>query len=221
VIVAIDGPAGAGKGTVARALADELGWRYVDTGAMYRAIALALLQKGADLDDAPAAEAVARSSVIELAGDRVLLDGVDVGDRIRMPEVTRAVSSVSAHPGVRAALVARQRELMSGSSDVVMEGRDIGTTVAPDADVKIFLTASPRERARRRARQLDLDEDASTLAAVERAMVARDDADATRAASPFRKAPDAVVVDSTSKSIEDVVQEVASIVRGVRDERGA
>ena len=213
MIVAIDGPAGAGKGTVARALAERLGWRYVDTGAMYRAVALAVLIRGATPDDAEDAARIAREARIELDGARVHLDGEDVTDRIRAPEVTRAVSSVSAHPGVRAALVARQRDLMNGSEHVVVEGRDIGTTVAPDAEVKIFLTASPRERALRRARQLGLDESESNVTAVEHEMKARDDADATRAASPFRKAEDAIVVDSTGRSIEEVVGEVTSIVQ--------
>jgi cytidylate kinase len=216
MIVAIDGPAGAGKGTVTRALAEALGWRYVDTGAMYRTVALALLDRGVPPGDSGAAAEIARTARIDFDGSRIRLDGVDVGRRIRAPEVTRAVSSVSAHPDVRAALVARQRELLNGTPNAVMEGRDIGTTVVPDAAVKIFLTASPRERALRRVRQQGLDENDVTIAAVEREMTARDEADASRATSPFRKADDAVVVDSTGKTIEEVVDEVMSIVRAAQ-----
>jgi CMP/dCMP kinase len=216
VIVAIDGPAGAGKGTVARALAAALGWRYVDTGAMYRAVALAVLQEDVDPGDEGAVVDIARRAGIGLDDDAVYLDGNDVTDLIRTPEVTNAVSTVAAYPGVRAALVTRQRELMATTPHVVVEGRDIGTTVAPDAAVKVFLTASPRERALRRVRQLGLDEDPATLDAVQRDITTRDGADATRDASPFRQALDAVVVDSTSRTIEEVVEEVTSLVRAAR-----
>lgn len=213
MIVAIDGPAGAGKGTVARALAELLGWRYVDTGAMYRAIALAVLRSGVDPSDAGAAARIARDVRLEIENDGVRLDGDDVSAEIRSAEVTRAVSLVSAHPGVRAALLTRQRELMSAAPNAVVEGRDIGTAVAPDADVKVFLTASPSERARRRARQLGIEEEPPALDALEREMTARDDADASRDASPFRRAAGAVLVDSTERTIEEVVAEVAALVR--------
>ena len=216
MIVAIDGPAGAGKGTVARALARELGWRYVDTGAMYRAIALAILEAAVEPADERGAADVARRVRIELDDGRVHLDGNDVTDPIREGRVTRAVSTVSAHPQVREALVARQRELISQAGDVVVEGRDIGTTVAPDAAVKVFLTASPEERALRRVRQLGLPEDPATIDAVQREMAARDDADASRAASPFRRAETAVVVDSTERPVAEVVEEVVALVRAVR-----
>ena len=217
MIVAIDGPAAAGKGTVARALAARLGWRYLDTGAMYRAVALSALDQEIPLGDADATARVAGSARLSIDGERVRLDGHDVTDRIRAPEVTRAVSTVAAHPSVRSELVKRQRDLIASEGDVVMEGRDIGTTVAPKAEVKIFLTASLPERALRRCRQLGLTENPQTLAALEQELAARDRADQARRASPFRKADDAVVVDSTGRSVEDVVDEIASIVRGARD----
>ena len=179
---------------------------------MYRAVALAVLDQAVPADDAEGAARVASSARISIDGERVQIDGVDVTDRIREPEVTRAVSTVAAHPAVRAVLVARQRRLIEMEGDVVMEGRDIGTTVAPLAEVKIFLTASPAERALRRCRQLGLGEDAQTLAELEQELAARDRADQARSASPFRKADDAIVVDSTGRSVEDVVDEIASIV---------
>lgn len=216
MIVAIDGPAGAGKGTVARAVAARLGFRYLDTGAMYRAVALKALRDDVPVDDPDRVSALARAATIDVAGERVALDGVDVTDAIRGPDVTRAVSSVAAHPGVREDLVARQRRVIEDGGDVVMEGRDIGTTVAPDADVKIFLWASLEERARRRALQLGLPDDAAERARVARSMSARDRADAARSASPFAKAADAVEVDSTAKDVDAVVDEVVSIVRRVR-----
>lgn len=213
MIVAIDGPAGAGKGTVAKALAGALGWRYVDTGALYRAVALACLRDGIDPSDGEAAARIARSAAIVFDDERVVLDGVDATDEIRAPAVTRAVSTVSAHAEVRRALLVTQRAIVEGGGDVVIEGRDIGTTVAPDADVKIFLTAAPRERARRRALQLGLGEDAATLDRVERDVVARDEADARRAASPFRRAADAIVVDTTDRTAAEVVAIVEGLVK--------
>jgi cytidylate kinase len=219
VIVAIDGPAAAGKGTLARALARRLGWTYLDTGAMYRAIAVAVLERGLPLDDAEAAARVAREARIAIDGEQVTLDGADVSGRIRAPDVTRAVSTVAAHPLVRAVLVERQRALIDAESDLVMEGRDIGTTVAPDAEVKIFLTASLDERARRRARQLGLAEDDAVLEELEADLSARDGADAARASSPFRKAGDALELDSTDRSVDDLVDEVAAVVARARDGR--
>jgi cytidylate kinase len=216
MIVAIDGPAGAGKGTIARSLADELGWRYVDTGAIYRAIALACVLAGVDPDDGDAVESLARSAQVELVEEGVRLDGVDVTDRIRHGDVTATVSSVAAHPGVRAALLELQRTFLSDGRDVVMEGRDIGSTVAPDADVKIFLTASEDERARRRALQLGFSTDSDSFDSVRGDMIRRDRADASRAASPFRQPQDAVVVDSTDKPVGEVVREVRRIVEEAR-----
>jgi cytidylate kinase len=216
-VLAIDGPAGAGKSTVGRAVARALGWRYVDTGAMYRAVALAALERGLDPDDAQALERLAPSLHIEVGGDGVALDGVDVSERIRRPDVTRAVSTVSAHRGVRAALTEKQRSL-SARGDVVMEGRDIGGLVAPDAAVKIFLTASLPERARRRARQLDGEEEPRRLEELQATLAARDAADAARAESPFTKAPGAIVIDSTGKDVGQIVDEIVTRVRTTLDQ---
>jgi cytidylate kinase len=212
-VVAIDGPSGAGKSTVARAVAYQLGWDYVDTGAMYRAVALAALQRGIDPRDEGALAQLAAGVLIEPVGDRVLLDGADISERIRDAEVTAAVSAVSAHPEVRAVLAKRQQELARGG-DVVMEGRDIGTTIAPNADVKVYLTAGLAARARRRARQLGLPESPSRLAEIESSLDARDAADSLRTASPLAKAEGAVTIDSTHIDVDEVV---ALIVERVRE----
>jgi cytidylate kinase len=198
VIVAVDGPAGAGKSTVARAAAEALGFTYLDSGAMYRAVALAALERGR-----PPAE-VAREVAIEL-GDGVRLDGRDVTAAIRAPEVSEAASRVAADPEVRAALVERQRALMA-NGDWVAEGRDIGTVVAPDAAVKVFLTASPEERARRRAAELGADQ--ATILAEQ---TLRDERDMTRSASPLRPAPGAVELDTTGLTLDQVVDRVVAL----------
>jgi cytidylate kinase len=198
VVVAIDGPAGAGKSSVARAVAAALGFTYLDTGAMYRAVALAALRRGV----APAE--VAALVHVDVS-DGVMLDGEDVGELIRAPEVSEAASRAAVDPVVRTAMVAEQRRLLS-SGDWVAEGRDIGTVVAPDAAVKVFLTASPEERARRRAAELGLD-----TAAVLSEQHARDRRDSTRAASPLQPAPDAIVLDSTELSREEVVARVVAL----------
>lgn len=190
MIVAIDGPAGAGKSTVARATARALGFRHLDTGAMYRAAALA--------DDPVAAR-------IRLEGGRVLVDGRDVTAEIRTPEASERASIVSARPEVRAALVAQQRAAMA-SGDWVAEGRDVGTVVAPDAELKVFLTAAPGERARRRAAELGLDP-ATVLA--DQAL--RDQRDASREASPLRPADGAVELDTTGLTIDEVVRRIARL----------
>ena len=203
MVVAIDGPAGAGKSTVARALARALGFTYMNSGAMYRSVALASLERGED----PAA--VAPAITIEL-GDRVLLDGRDVTDRIRAPEVSEAASRVAADPDVRSALVAKQRELLA-QGDYVAEGRDIGTVVAPDAAVKIFLTASPEERARRRAAELGVDPE-TVLA--EQAL--RDERDRTREHSPLQAAPGADEVDTTGLGVDQVVERITELVNAAR-----
>jgi cytidylate kinase len=200
VIVAIDGPAGAGKSTVARAAADALGFTYLDSGAMYRAVALGALERGRPPEE------VARSANIEI-GPVVRLDGRDVSEAIRAPSVSEAASRVAADPDVRAALVERQRELM-GAGDWVAEGRDIGTVVAPDAAIKVFLTASPEERARRRAEELGAD-----VEAVLADQTLRDERDRTRAHSPLRPAPGAVELDTTGLSVGQVVERIASLVR--------
>jgi cytidylate kinase len=199
VVIAIDGPAGAGKSTVARAVARELGFTYLDTGAMYRAVALAA-QNAAE----PAAQ-VADRIEIEV-GDRVLVDGRDVSEAIRAPEVSEAASKVAADPGVRAALVAKQQAIMA-DGDWVAEGRDIATVVAPDAPVKVFLTADPDERARRRAAQRGGDPDE-----IRRQQDARDQRDASGARSVHEPAPDAVPLDTTGLSLDEVVDQVVALV---------
>jgi CMP/dCMP kinase len=198
-VVAIDGPAGAGKSTVARAVADELGFTYLDTGAMYRCVALAATERAA-----PAA-AIAGSLKIE-PGERILLDGRDVTDEIRTPEVSEAASQVAADPAVRAAIVAEQRRLLAGG-DWVAEGRDIGTVVAPDANVKVFLTADPAERARRRAAELGVE--AGTVLAE---LKVRDERDQTREHSPLAPADGAVVIDTTGITQPEVVERIITLV---------
>lgn len=205
MVIAIDGPAGAGKSTVARALATELGFTYLDSGAMYRCVALAALRRGADLDDADAMAELARSVAISLDGERVELDGEDVSAAIREPEVSEASSRVSVHPGVREAMVARQRELIAAGR-YVAEGRDIGTVVSPDSPLKAFLTASPEERARRRAAQTG--EDPAAVLAAQRE---RDRRDETREHSALRAATDAVEIDTTGLSQDEVVARVAAL----------
>jgi CMP/dCMP kinase len=205
MVVAIDGPAGAGKSSVARALARELGFAYLDSGAMYRAVALSLAARPGN-----AAER-ARDVEIEL-GERVILDGTDVTDAIRSREVSEGASRIGSDPGVRAALVAKQRELLK-AGDWVGEGRDIGTVVAPQAELKIYLTASPEERARRRARDLG----AADWRSVMREQAIRDRQDQEREHSPLRAAPDAIELDSTDRPLEDVVSQIVGLVREVRD----
>jgi len=203
MVVAIDGPAGAGKSTVAREVARALGFTYLDSGAMYRAAALALLERGG------AASEVAERSDIQL-GDRVLLDGRDVTDDIRRPEVAEAASRIAANPKVRGALASKQRAFLA-NGDWVAEGRDIGTVVAPDAPVKIFLTASPEERARRRAAELGSD-----LETVLKDQTLRDAQDSTREHSPLRLAPGAVELDTTGMAVDAVVQQIVELVERSR-----
>jgi cytidylate kinase len=200
MVIAIDGPAGAGKSTVARALARELGFTYLDSGAMYRAAALALLEQGG------AASERAEELELEL-GDRVTANGRDVTDAIRAPEVSEAASKIATNEKVRSALVRKQRSLLE-NGDWVAEGRDIGTVVAPDAPVKVFLNASPEERARRRADELGADE-----ATVLRDQAVRDAQDRSREHSPLMAAPDAVELDTTGLGVEEVVARIVDMVR--------
>jgi cytidylate kinase len=199
MLIAIDGPAGAGKSTVASAVADALGFTYLDSGAMYRCVALAELRGVQD----PLACA------IEL-GHRVTLDGEDVTDAIRAPEVSARASEVAARPEVRGQLVALQRKMIR-SGDYVAEGRDIGTVVAPEAELKVYLTASPQERARRRAEQSGAD-----AGEVLREQAQRDERDATRAHSPLEPAPDALRVDTTGLSLDEVTNHIVRLARAVR-----
>ena len=207
MVIAIDGPAGAGKSSVARGLAQELGFTYLDSGAMYRCLALAALSEDADLDDGEGLGRLAAEMGIELDGDRVLLDSEDVSDRIREVDVTEAASRVSVHPAVRAAMVERQREQIARGR-FVAEGRDIGTVVSPDAPLKVFLTASPEERAQRRARQSGGDR-AEILAAQKE----RDARDEGREHGALRAAEDAVELDTTAMSQDEVIAEVARLAR--------
>jgi CMP/dCMP kinase len=203
MVVAIDGPAGAGKSTVARALARDLGFAYLDSGAMYRAVGLATLEKGG-----PAAE---RAGELEVElGERVLAGGRDVTEAIRAPAVSEAASKVATDRAVREALVLKQRELLR-QGDWVAEGRDVGTVVAPDAELKVFLTASPEERAKRRADELGAD-----FETVLRDQALRDAQDEGREHSPLRSAEDAVEVDTSRRTVDDVVAEIAGLVRARR-----
>lgn len=218
MVVAIDGPAGAGKSTVARALAARLGFTYLESGAMYRCVALAALERGGGtLPERPGALGeLARAVEIDLAdapvgaapgaSNRVLLDGRDVSEAIRTPAVSAAASVVAADPAVREALVAKQRELIA-RGDLVAEGRDIGTVVAPDAALKVFLTADPRERARRRAAELGADVE---LVLAEQTM--RDERDSSREHSPLHAAVGAVTLDTTGLGVEEIVARIAALL---------
>jgi cytidylate kinase len=207
MVIAIDGPAGAGKSSVARGVAGETGFTYLDSGAMYRCVALAALQGKADLDDGEAVGALAEGLEIDFDGQRVLLDGDDVSEAIRTPEVSAAASQASVHPRVRAAMVERQRRLIAAGR-YVAEGRDIGTVVSPDSPLKIFLTASDEERARRRAAETGED-----FEAVLEAQRRRDARDTEREHGALRAAEDAVELDTTGLSLDEVVARVVALAR--------
>jgi len=211
LVIAIDGPAGSGKSTVANGVARALGLRRLDTGAMYRALTLKAIRKEVGPEDGPALAELARHTRFSYRDSQIVLDGQLVGDTIRQPEVSRAVSTVAAHPAVREELVKRQREMI-GIGGVVVEGRDIGTVVCPEADLKVFLTASPDERARRRHQELSDAGVEVDYASLKREQTRRDSLDSNREASPLVPAKDAVTVDSTGKTAEEVVQEIVGLV---------
>jgi len=212
-VIAIDGPAGSGKSTVAHAVARSTGLLVLDTGAMYRAVALAVLDREIDPVDADAATAVAHEASIVLGEngtDAVTLDGRDVTAEIRGPAVTAAVSAVSAHAGVREVMVARQRAWVGAHGGGVVEGRDIGTVVFPDASVKVFLTASDDERARRRQRDEAAAARPTDVGDIRDALARRDALDSGRVTSPLRPAADALVLDTTGRTVEDVAAEIVA-----------
>jgi cytidylate kinase len=205
MVIAIDGPAGAGKSTVAKGVAKALGFTYLDSGAMYRTVALAALDRGVNVNDGERLGDLAWSLDISFDGDSIRLDGKPVGGRIRSPEVTIASSRVSVHPQVRQAMVKRQRELIA-SGDYVAEGRDIGTVVSPDSPLKVFLTADETERARRRA-----SDTGESVAEVREAMRDRDKRDQERADSPLRRDEQAVPIDTTDLTPEQVVDRIVEL----------
>jgi cytidylate kinase len=208
--IAIDGPSGAGKGTVARAVAAKLGYLHVDSGAMYRAVGWKAVRDGVALDDEAAVARLAEQSSIDVRG-LITIDGIDITTSIRTPAIDRAATAVARLPKVRAVLVERQR-LLGANGKIVMEGRDIGTVVFPDADVKVYLDASPEERAWRRAHDPAHTGGPTAVADVATALTARDEIDRSRAASPLYAAADAVVIDTTGRSVDDVVAEVLAVV---------
>ena len=213
MIIAIDGPSGAGKGTVARRVAARLEYRHIDTGAMYRAVGWKALQDGLNLDDEQAVSELASRIRLTASGGTVEVDGADISEAIRTPEIDAAAARVARQPRVRAVLIRQQREMGTGGN-VVMEGRDIGTVVFPLADVKLYLDASPEERARRRAQDPAHSAGKSGVAVQEiaRALEARDRSDSTRAASPLIIAPDAIHIDTTGRPIDDIVEQVLKLV---------
>jgi cytidylate kinase len=206
LVVAIDGPAGAGKSTVARALAARLGVDYLDTGAMYRAVTFRALRLGLDLDDDDAVASLARAASIEV-GERVFVDGEDATEAIRRPDVTSAVSRVAANSKVRSELRDRQRAWAADRRGAVIEGRDIGTVVFPDARLKLYLTASPRVRAERRVAEAGGD-----VGDIESSIVARDAYDSARADSPLAQANGAVVIDTTGRTVDEVLDAIEELL---------
>lgn len=213
LVVAIDGPSGSGKSTVARGVAEGLGLPVLDTGAMYRAVTLAALRAGVPLDDGAECSSIAQDASIAVEEGVTTLDGRDVSAEIRAPDVTAAVSAVSAHPAVREILVRRQRDWVARHGGGVVEGRDIGTVVFPDATVKVFLIASDDERARRRQRDEAAADRDVAIDEVKAALERRDAIDSARAVSPLRIAGDAAVVDTTGADVDTVVAEIVTRAR--------
>jgi CMP/dCMP kinase len=209
-VIAIDGPAGSGKSTIAKQLADRLGLEYLDTGAMYRAVAFAALRRGVDPDEADVVARIAQDLDLSVTTDGVRVDGVDASIEIRGPEVTRAVSIVAANPQVRSEMVSRQREWARARGGGVLEGRDIGTVVFPDAELKVYLTAAPEVRAARRSKEVT-DLDYHTVAAD---LARRDALDQGRETDPLRSADDAVVVDTTDRTIDEVLDLISELLDG-------
>ncbi|MFC7550714.1 (d)CMP kinase [Plantactinospora sp. GCM10030261] len=213
LVVAVDGPSGSGKSTVSRRLATQLAARYLDTGAMYRAVTWAVLRAGVEPQDADSVAKVAGETALRIGVDpadpRVTADGVPVDREIRGPEVTAAVSAVSAVPAVRELMVRRQREIIEEAGRIVVEGRDIGAVVAPDADLKVYLTASADARAQRRSAEFAAD-----VSATAADLARRDKLDSTRATSPLQQAPDAVVLDTTELGIDEVVARLRGLLDG-------
>jgi len=208
-VVAIDGPAGAGKSTIARELARKLNLPYLDTGAMYRGITCAVLRKGVDVHDVDAVAQLALSTVLDISDDALVVDGVDATQDIRGEAVTRAVSAVAANSGVRSELRERQRQWVATRGGGVVEGRDIATVVFPDARLKVFLTASPLVRAQRRVAQIGGD-----VEQIARDIAERDHKDTTRSDSPLRESENALFVDTSDRSISDVVNEIVGVFHG-------
>ncbi len=218
IIVALDGPAGAGKSTVAKLVAARAGLSLVDTGAIYRTVALLALRSGTSVDAADELSAIARTLPARLhfnvhdGVNRVVLDAEDITDAIRTGEVSSAASGVARHPAVRDGLLELQRSLGRRGRGSVLEGRDIGTVVFPDADIKAFVTAAPQERARRRLAELTLKGDGASYDSVLQDIIARDKQDAERPVAPLKPAADAVIVDTTSKSLDEVTTEILALI---------
>src|SRR5688500_18148937 len=212
MVIAIDGPSGAGKGTLARTVAERLGYKHIDTGAMYRAVAWKAVQDGLPLDDDDIVSGLAVQSAIVQQDGRTEIDGHDVTSEIRTPAIDKAATSVARLPHVREALVRRFRELGAGGA-VVMEGRDIGTVVFPDADLKFYIDASPEERARRRASDPAHTGGQGSLELVQSDIDARDKSDSTRSVAPLARANDAIYIDTTSMPIDDVVNKVIALIQ--------